>query len=67
MDDQLPAFEYDAAPRSASCEKCGSQSEADLRFVIVRGRTRYLGRTLCDLCSEEVLEALIAAPAVDDA
>jgi hypothetical protein len=29
--------------------------------VIFRGRTRYYGRTLCETCTEEVLEALLVA------
>ena len=33
--------------------------DGDLRFVIFRGRTRYVGRTLCDHCTEEVLEAMV--------
>ena len=52
----LPEFEYDPAPRAGACERCGAGEEADLRFVIFRGRTRYYGRTLCDLCTEAVLE-----------
>lgn len=64
----LPEFPYDPAPRAAACEKCGAVEEADLRFVIFRGRTRYFGRTLCDICTEEVLEALLVAdPDADDA
>jgi hypothetical protein len=27
--------------------------------VILRGRTRYIGRTLCDTCVEEVLEVMV--------
>jgi len=27
--------------------------------VILRGRTRYVGRTLCDTCTEEVLEVML--------
>jgi hypothetical protein len=61
MSGDLPEFEYDASPRSERCEKCGAGADGDLRFVILRGRTRYLGRTLCDQCTEEVLEAMIAA------
>ena len=61
MSDELPDFPYDASPRADACEKCGAGPEGDLRFVIFRGRTRYFGRTLCDTCTEEVLEALIAA------
>lgn len=62
MDDAgLPAFEFDAAPRSERCDKCGAGPEADLRFVIFRGRTRYVGRTFCDHCTEEVLEAMVVA------
>jgi hypothetical protein len=57
----LPQFEYDASPRTQRCENCGAGAENDLRFVILRGRTRYLGRTLCDHCAEAVLEALIEA------
>jgi hypothetical protein len=55
----LPEFEFDAAPRAEHCERCGAGPEADLRFVILRGRTRYLGRTLCDTCTEEILEAMV--------
>jgi hypothetical protein len=53
---ELPQFEFDPAPRAAVCERCGAGAEGDLRFVILRGRTRYYGRTLCDLCVEAVLE-----------
>jgi superfamily II helicase len=53
----LPIFSFDAAPRAQHCERCGESS--DLRFVIVRGRDRYAGRTLCDTCAEEVLETLV--------
>jgi hypothetical protein len=60
-DVDLPDFPYDPAPRSERCEKCGSGPDGDLRFVIFRGRTRYVGRTFCDLCTEEVLEAMLAA------
>jgi hypothetical protein len=28
--------------------------------VILRGRTRYVGRTLCDTCVEEVLEVMVS-------
>ena len=59
MPEPLPDFPFDASPRSERCEKCGAASDADLRFVIVRGRDRYLGRTLCDTCGEEVLEGLL--------
>jgi hypothetical protein len=34
--------------------------EHDLRFVILRGRTRYIGRTLWDTGAEEVLEVMVA-------
>ena len=61
MTGELPEFEFDAAPRRESCEKCWAGGDADLRFVIVRGRTRYFGRTLCEMCTEEVLEALLVA------
>ena len=61
MTSELPQFEFDAAPRADHCEKCGAGPEGDLRFAIFRGRTRYFGRTLCDHCTEEVLEALVAA------
>lgn len=61
MSNPLPDFPYDAAPRASNCEKCGADEGGDLRFVIFRGRTRYFGRTFCDLCTEEVLEALLAA------
>jgi hypothetical protein len=57
----LPQFDFDPAPRTERCEKCGAGPEGDLRFVILRGRTRYLGRTLCDHCTEEVLEAMVAS------
>ena len=60
MSVELPDFPYDASPRAARCDKCSAGEEGDLRFVIVRGRTRYLGRTLCDMCAEEVLEAMTA-------
>lgn len=59
----LPEFPFDAAPRSDRCEKCGAGSAGDLRFVIVRGRDRYFGRTLCDTCAEEILEGLLLADA----
>ena len=52
----LPEFEFDPTPRLDTCERCGAGAEGDLRFVILRGRTRYYGRTLCDLCVEAVLE-----------
>lgn len=55
--EQLPQFDFDPSPRAALCERCGK--EENLRFVIFRGRTRYLGRTLSDLCAEAVLELLI--------
>lgn len=67
MSEQLPAFEFDPTPRSSACEKCGAGTESDLRFVIFRGRTRYLGRTLCDTCTEEVLELLLVAEPDDEA
>jgi hypothetical protein len=57
--EQLPEFEFDPSPRAAACERCGSGAEGDLRFVILRGRTRYFGRTLCDTCTETVLEVLL--------
>lgn len=55
----LPEFEFDPSPRAERCERCGAGAEGDLRFVILRGRTRYIGRTLCDTCTEEVLEAMV--------
>lgn len=61
MDEGLPDFPFDAAPRAERCERCGAGAEGDLRFVVFRGRTRYVGRTLCDTCTEEVLELLVAA------
>lgn len=64
---ELPDFPFDATPRGDRCEKCGAGPEGDLRFVIFRGRTRYLGRTLCDQCTEEVLEALVVADPDADA
>lgn len=60
MNNQLPDFPFDPAPRSDTCEKCGAGTTHDLRFVIFRGRTRYFGRTLCDNCTEEVLETFLA-------
>jgi hypothetical protein len=53
---ELPDFPFDPTPRASTCARCGAGSEGDLRFVILRGRTRYFGRTLCDLCTELVLE-----------
>jgi hypothetical protein len=58
--DRLPDFPYDPTPRLDSCERCGGSSTGDLRFVIFRGSARYFGRTLCDSCTEEVLETLLA-------
>jgi superfamily II helicase len=66
MSDQLPEFPFDASPRADRCDKCAAGEEHDLRFVIVRGRTRYVGRTLCDTCAEEVLETMIAADSETD-
>jgi hypothetical protein len=58
--DDLPQFAFDATPRTTECERCGADgTERDLRFIILRGRTRYLGRTLCELCAESVLEAMV--------
>jgi hypothetical protein len=61
MTSDLPEFEFDPTPRRDSCERCGAGGEGDLRFVIFRGRTRYFGRTLCETCTEEVLETLLVA------
>jgi hypothetical protein len=61
VSDSLPEFPFDASPRTDRCERCAAGQDHDLRFMIVRGRTRYLGRTLCDTCAEEVLEAMISA------
>lgn len=62
--DHLPQFDFDSAPDRDVCERCGAAgADADLRFVILRGRTRYAGRTLCDMCSEEVLESLLETDA----
>ena len=55
----LPQFDFDASPRADECERCGAGREGDLRFVILRGRTRYYGRTLCDTCTEHVLETML--------
>ena len=63
----LPDFDFDAEPRREQCERCGAGSEGDLRFVILRGRTRYVGRTLCDLCTESVLEVMLAEVAEERA
>jgi len=52
----LPEFPFDPTPRADRCENCGAGEGGDLRFVILRGRTRYVGRTLCDTCTEEALE-----------
>jgi hypothetical protein len=57
--DDLPPFDFDASPRADSCERCGAGLEGDLRFVVLRGRDRYVGRTVCDLCAESLLEAMI--------
>jgi uncharacterized protein YjbI with pentapeptide repeats len=58
----LPRFDFDASPRTERCQRCGSAADdgADLRFVILRGRDRYVGRTLCDVCVEEALEVVVA-------
>jgi hypothetical protein len=61
MTEDLPDFPFDASPRSDHCQNCGAGQDSDLRFVVFRGRTRYVGRTLCDTCTEEVLETLLAA------
>jgi hypothetical protein len=62
-DQDLPRFDFDASPRAEQCQRCSAAAAggADLRFVIVRGRDRYFGRTLCDVCAEEMLEALLGA------
>jgi hypothetical protein len=57
----LPEFPFDAMPRTETCERCGAGRDADLRFVILRGRDRYVGRTLCETCTEEVLEVMLSA------
>jgi hypothetical protein len=61
-DQDLPRFDFDASPRTERCQRCGAAADdgADLRFVVLRGRDRYVGRTLCDVCAEEVLEAVVA-------
>jgi hypothetical protein len=59
MNQSLPDFDFDPAPRTDRCERCGAGQEGDLRFVVLRGRTRYVGRTLCDTCVEEVLEVML--------
>ena len=64
--ESLPDFDFDPKPRAERCERCGAGGEADLRFVILRGRTRYVGRTLCDLCTEEVLEVMLSDDAQRD-
>lgn len=56
---ELPDFEFDATPNSSRCARCGE--EGDLRLVILRGRSRYVGATLCDVCAEEALEVVIGA------
>jgi len=55
----LPDFEYDASPRGDRCDRCGAGPDADLRFMILRGRDRYLGRTVCDHCAESLLEVML--------
>lgn len=64
MPEPLPDFPFDASPRSDRCERCGA--DGDLRFVIVRGRDRYVGRTVCDTCSETVIEALYVSDIYPD-
>ena len=59
MEQQLPEFPYDPALQTDRCERCGAGPDGDLRFMILRGRTRYVGRTLCDLCAETLLEVMI--------
>lgn len=61
MEHNLPDFPYDPSPQADRCERCGADESADLRFMILRGRTRYLGRTVCDLCAENLLEVMIDA------
>jgi hypothetical protein len=56
---ELPTFDFDPSPRADRCERCGAGRDGDLRFVILRGRTRYYGRTLCDTCTELVLETML--------
>lgn len=55
----LPQFEYDASPRADQCERCGAGPEGDLRFMVLRGRDRYIGRTVCDHCAESLLEVML--------
>ena len=57
----LPEFAFDATPRTEACERCGAGRDDDLRFVTLRGRDRYVGRTLCETCTEEVLEVMLSA------
>ena len=57
----LPTFDYDASPQAERCDRCGAGAAGDLRFMILRGRDRYVGRTFCDHCAEAVLEAVIEA------
>jgi hypothetical protein len=57
--EQLPELEFDPSPRAGVCERCDAGAEGDPRFVILRGRTRYFGRTLCDTCTETVLKVLL--------
>jgi superfamily II helicase len=64
---QLPQFDFDSAPRARVCDRCATGPEGDLRFVILRGRERYIGRTLCDTCAEQVLELLLEAQPDDHA
>jgi hypothetical protein len=55
----LPVFEYDASPRAERCDRCGAGADGDLRFMILRGRDRYIGRTVCDHCAESLYEVML--------
>ena len=62
MMEAMEAFElaaFDASPRSAWCERCGAGSERDLQLLVLRAQSAHLSRTLCDLCAEELFEAML--------
>jgi hypothetical protein len=58
----MEAFElaaFDASPRSAWCERCGAGNGADLQRLVLQARSERLSRTFCELCAEELLEAML--------
>jgi hypothetical protein len=50
---QAPRGDFDPSPRAGRCQRCGIGQEGELRFVILRGRTRHVGRTLEAMVSSE--------------